>query len=115
MNLELEPLYIMLQKVYNAPYGYIYLQGDHPWNGTSLGLIYYTDRFDSVLLEEEYPEFVHQHQLQRVMQIDRAEDAMRNAFFQKEQPTYAELVACFNFHYLRSGYLVLSKDGETQE
>ena len=110
MDTYIEPLYKLLDKVHNAPYGYIYLQGEYPWSPNTLGILYHTDRYYSVLLEDTQPDFVHSYNLQRVMQISRAEDAMLNAFNQKKQPTYEDLVACFNFHYKNSGYLDLTEN-----
>ncbi len=112
MDIKLEPLFLLLQKVYNAPFGYIYLEGEYPWRKDSLGLIYFTDPYNPIPLETKFPGLVKEHSLQQVMQVGRAEDAMRNAFMQKEHLTFDEAVACFNYHYQHSGYLSLS-DGNT--
>ncbi|MEO0597042.1 MAG: hypothetical protein AAF126_13085, partial [Chloroflexota bacterium] len=90
-------------------YGYIYLQGNFPWDKDSLGLIFETDVYDDVLLEDINPELIKTKRLTRVMQISRAEDAIRNAFMQKNDVTRDELVACFNNHYENDGYLDLSE------
>lgn len=110
MNLELEPLYRLLQKVYNAPFGYIYLQGEYPWSKDSLGLLYFTDPYEPVPLEVKDSGLVVKHRLREVMQTGRAEDAMRNALMQKEHLSFDEAVECFNYHYRHSGYFNLSSD-----
>ncbi len=108
-KLSLKPLSDLLQEVYNAPPGDIYLQGSYPWNKDSLGILFYTDGFGEPLLRPENPEWLQENNLQRVMQIGRAEDAMSNAFAQKEDISIDEAVACFNFHYANDGYLDLSE------
>lgn len=106
---KLEPLHQLLGKVHTDLHGIIYMQGEPPWTVHSPGLIYYTDGFGTLYLEDEMPDFMQKHDLRQAISTDRAEDAIYNAFNQKEQPTWDELAACFTFHCLRSGYLDLSQ------
>ncbi len=108
--LHLQPLSILLHEVLKAPHGYIYLLGDHPWNADTEGLLFFTDIYGEVMLETRHPDFMRAKNLKLVMEIGRAEDAVRNAYFQKPNVSIAELVRCFNYHYAHSGYLDLSSD-----
>ena len=105
---RLEPLSELLEHAIDSQYGLIYLQGDCPWRADSLGLIYFTDIYESHRLEDTHPDFMRQHNLQYVMQVPRAQDAIVNAYLQKEEVSTEELVACFNYHYLHSGFLTLT-------
>jgi hypothetical protein len=111
-KLKLEPLYVLLPKMLNSRHGDVYLQGDYPWNAYSLGLLFYSDGYGTNTLETHFPDFIKNHRLSYVMQIGRAEDALRNAYFQIEALGQTELsmedaVACFNHHYRYDGYLEL--------
>ena len=102
-DLKLEPLALLLPRMLNGSHGDIYLQGDYPWNADSLGLLFYSEGYDIDPLETEFPDFKASNRLQYVMQTGRAEDALRNAYMQKElmhkpELSIAEAVSCFNFH-----------------
>lgn len=115
-DLKLEPLASLLPRMFEGlegSKGCVYLQGDYPWHEESLGLLYFTqDVYEEHPLESEFPGFYVSSGLQFVMNRGRAEDALRNAFRQREYMgesglSIRDAVACFNFHYKHDGYLEL--------
>lgn len=108
VTLKLKALSLIINELYDMPSGYLYVASPiETINKDSLAMIYSSELFDGEMLEELYPEIIQKYNLNRIISLQRAEDALINAFYQKEQPTLQELIKCLAFHAEKSGYLDL--------
>jgi hypothetical protein len=83
--------------------GALFLQGAYPWTASSIRIAYTVDEGDD--LEVDYPEFLAQHSLTRVLPLSAFWEVLAHLQEQKSQPTIAEAVQAVNFYYKHDGYL----------
>jgi hypothetical protein len=58
-------------------------------------------------LEEIAPEIAGTYRLNKIMSLELAKEAIRNAFLQKARPEQSELVRALVFHATHDGFLEL--------
>jgi hypothetical protein len=104
--LVLRKLSEILMLAHDLPHGgWLYLCGDYPWTGESLGIVYSSYMGDDLRLE--HPEFVKANNLQSVLDIGDIKQILIYAQRQKPDLQLDELIQSFNHYYKHDGFLEL--------
>jgi hypothetical protein len=90
-------------------HGYLYANNSlENLDENSLFLVFPTETYEMLGLEEIAPGIADTYRLNNVMNLELAKEALQNAFLQKERPQQSELVRALVFHVTHDGFLELN-------
>lgn len=105
---KLAPLSDVITEIEETFHGYLYANNSlENLDENSLFLVFPTETHEMLSLEEIAPAIVDTYHLNKIMSLELAKEAIRNAFLQKERPPLSELVRCLAFHAIYDGFLEL--------
>lgn len=102
MSIEFGTLAEVLTNVFKLQDGWLYMQGDGPWEAQSNAIAYPQYGQD---LEDLYPEFVRAQRIERTLSITDVRDIVTNAMLQKPIVGIEDLVSAFNYYWANDIYI----------
>jgi hypothetical protein len=105
---KLSPLSEVITEIEETFHGYLYANSSlESLDENALFLAFPTETYEMLGLEERAPDIVNTYSLNKLMSLQCAKEAIKNAFMQRERPHLSELVKCLAFHATHDGFLEL--------